>query len=184
MSKVALSGNVSGTGTFTLAAPNSNTDRTLTLPDEAGTVLTSASDITQKGVPAFSAYKNSTQSLTSSTWTKVTFQAEVFDTNSNFDTSTSRFQPSVAGYYQINCTGFLAVSPTVTYIQLYKNGSGFNVYSNLEGSSIAQVMLSINHLMYFNGSTDYIELFAYVNAGTAIVDSGSTWFQGVLVRAA
>jgi len=40
MSKVAISGNASGTGTFTIQAPNSNTDRVLTLPDEAGTVLT------------------------------------------------------------------------------------------------------------------------------------------------
>lgn len=46
MSKVAISGNASGTGVFTLAAPNSNIDRVLTLPDEAGTVLTTA------GVPA------------------------------------------------------------------------------------------------------------------------------------
>ena len=45
MSKVAISGNASGTGTFTIQAPNSNTDRVLSLPDEAGTVLTSASDI-------------------------------------------------------------------------------------------------------------------------------------------
>jgi hypothetical protein len=45
MSKVAISGNASGTGTFTIAAPNSNSDRTITLPDEAGTVLTSASSL-------------------------------------------------------------------------------------------------------------------------------------------
>ena len=45
MSKVSITGNASGTGTFTIAAPNSNTDRTLTLPDEAGTVLTSASSL-------------------------------------------------------------------------------------------------------------------------------------------
>ena len=43
MSKVAIKGNASGTGTFTLEAPNSNTDRTLVLPDEAGTVITSGS---------------------------------------------------------------------------------------------------------------------------------------------
>lgn len=36
MSKIALTGNASGTGTFSIAAPNSNTDRTLTLPDAAG----------------------------------------------------------------------------------------------------------------------------------------------------
>jgi hypothetical protein len=43
MSKVAITGNASGTGTLTIAAPNTNTDRTLTLPDEAGTIVTTAS---------------------------------------------------------------------------------------------------------------------------------------------
>jgi hypothetical protein len=41
MSKIALSGNASGTGTFTIASPNSNSDRTLTLPDAGGTVFVS-----------------------------------------------------------------------------------------------------------------------------------------------
>jgi len=49
MSKVKIEGNASGTGTFTIAAPNSNTDRTLTLPDEAGTVLTSGGAIDVDG---------------------------------------------------------------------------------------------------------------------------------------
>jgi hypothetical protein len=42
MSKVAIIGNASGTGVFTVASPNSNVDRVLTLPDETGTVLTTA----------------------------------------------------------------------------------------------------------------------------------------------
>ena len=42
MSKLAFSGNENGSGIFTIAAPNSNTDRTITLPDHAGTVLASA----------------------------------------------------------------------------------------------------------------------------------------------
>ena len=40
MSKVVIQGNASGTGNFTIAAPNSNTDRTLTLPDVTGNVVT------------------------------------------------------------------------------------------------------------------------------------------------
>jgi hypothetical protein len=36
MSKVAITGNASGTGTFTIASPDSNSDRTLTLPDGSG----------------------------------------------------------------------------------------------------------------------------------------------------
>lgn len=46
MSQVKIQGNASGTGVFTVAAPNSNTDRTLTLPDTTGTVLNDQSDIT------------------------------------------------------------------------------------------------------------------------------------------
>ena len=38
MSKVTIAGDVNGTGVFTIAAPNGNTNRTLTLPDEAGTM--------------------------------------------------------------------------------------------------------------------------------------------------
>jgi hypothetical protein len=39
MSQVTLQGNVSGTGIFTIAAPNSNTNRTLNLPDAGGAVI-------------------------------------------------------------------------------------------------------------------------------------------------
>jgi len=42
MSKVSLTGNASGTGTLTVAAPNTNSDYTLTLPTETGTVATQA----------------------------------------------------------------------------------------------------------------------------------------------
>lgn len=49
MSKVQLQGNASGTGVFTIASPNSNTDRTLTLPNQTGTILTNASTV---GFPA------------------------------------------------------------------------------------------------------------------------------------
>jgi hypothetical protein len=45
MSRIAVQGNASGSGTFTLAAPNSNSDRTLTLPDSTGTVLNDQSNI-------------------------------------------------------------------------------------------------------------------------------------------
>ena len=46
MSKIAIKSAAIGSGTFTLESPATNTDRTLMLPDEAGTILTTA------GVPA------------------------------------------------------------------------------------------------------------------------------------
>ena len=38
MSRIALNANASGSGVFTIESPNSDTDRTLNLPDKAGTV--------------------------------------------------------------------------------------------------------------------------------------------------
>lgn len=45
MSKITLSSNASGTGTLTIASPNTSTDRTLTLPDATGTVQVSGNPI-------------------------------------------------------------------------------------------------------------------------------------------
>ena len=45
MSKITLTPHASGTGTLNIAAPNTNSTRTLTLPDETGTILTSASSL-------------------------------------------------------------------------------------------------------------------------------------------
>ncbi len=39
MSKLKAQGNTSGTGVFTLQTPNSDTDRTITLPDSTGTLV-------------------------------------------------------------------------------------------------------------------------------------------------
>ena len=69
MSSIKLESNASGTGIFTIASPNSNTNRTLTLPDNTGTILTSA---TTTGFPAGSvlqvvSVKYSTQATIAST---------------------------------------------------------------------------------------------------------------------
>jgi len=68
-------------------------------------------------MPAFLVYPSaSSTNLTSSTWTKIVFNTEVFDTNNNFDSTTNyRFTPTVAGYYQIN-------------LQVYCSSSGNNAY--------------------------------------------------------
>jgi len=41
MSRIAFNGNALGTGTVTIASPNTNSDRTVTLPDETGTIVLS-----------------------------------------------------------------------------------------------------------------------------------------------
>jgi hypothetical protein len=46
MAKVKIQGHASGTGILTVTAPNTSTDRTITLPDETGTLLASEGAVT------------------------------------------------------------------------------------------------------------------------------------------
>jgi hypothetical protein len=182
MSKVAITGNASGTGTFTLAAPNSNSDRTLTLPDNTGTIITTASTFAGTG-PAFSAYLQNNQSISNNTFTKVQISTEVFDTNNNF--ASNRFTPTVAGYYQFN--GAINADPssatTRIFASFYKNGS---IYLQGADSTFNRGAATISRLIYLNGSGDYVELYAYITGTSPSLLAGETYttFDGAMVRAA
>ena len=180
MSLLAVQGGATGTGTVTLLAPVTNTDRTITLPDATGTVLTTATAGVPVNGPAFSAYQSSAQTLSGSTATKITFTTEEFDTNSNFASST--FTPTVAGYYQVNASVAVGVSYTTGRTMLYKNGAEYK-RGNTVQSDGGQFIVSA--LVYCNGSTDYIEVYGFLVTGQALVPTAyETYFQASMVRAA
>ena len=185
MSLIKLQGNPSGSGAFTIAAPSSNTDRTLTLPDNTGTVLTSAStSVLPKGGPAFSAYMGSNQTVTQSSFTKLQYNTEEFDTASCYDTSTYRFTPNVAGYYQVTALARLtATSQTFNQIAVYKNGT--QVREGHVSEASGSYVIGITSVVYLNGSTDYIEIYGQTTGGAPTFGSSTTqsYFQAVLVRA-
>ena len=140
---------------------------------------------TQVGVPAFSAYQSSAQSVSSGTWTKITFTTVDFDTNSNYSTANSRFTPTVAGYYQV--TGRIRPNSTngEAEIGIYKNGSAWFHGSNVNVSSGNQWGVLGTGLLYMNGSTDYVEIYLYItNSATVSTSRQNTYFQGCLVRSA
>jgi len=130
--------------------------------------------------PAFIAYANTTTSLTSGVYTKITFNIEEYDTNSNF--ASSRFTPTVAGYYQISGGVGVGASATSVYAIVYKNGSAYNG----QYTSATTLQASVSTLVYLNGSTDYVELYA--NFGSTqnnyVGDRTQTYFQGFLARSA
>jgi hypothetical protein len=172
MSQVAISGNASGTGTLTIAAPNTNSNFTLTLPQTTATLGIDG--------PAFSVYSNADQTTTSSVWTKITFQVEEYDTNNNF--GSSRFTPTVAGYYQINGSYYSNGGPSRCAIGIYKNGSSYKVADTVATT----YAMFISSLVYLNGSTDYVEIYMNnITGGTGVLaDSTRTYFSGAMIRAA
>jgi len=179
MSSVVISGDTSGS--ITLSAPAVSGTNTATLPAATGTVMVSGN------MPAFSANANTTQAISQNAWTKVNYGNEVFDTNNNF--ASSRFTPTVAGYYQINATVNFGggTYPVDSRCAIYKNGSVFANGSAFITTLTANGGLqSVNYLAYMNGSTDYLEIYAYTgSSGTTLYgDSTNTLFNGCMVRSA
>ncbi len=159
----------------------SGTGNLVTVPSVTGTAMVSGN------MPAFRAYLSATQSVTSSTNTKVAIDTEFFDTANCFNTSTNRYTPNVAGYYQV--TGQLEVDgtgKTRTFCQIYKNGAIY-AWSN-DGVSTNPYMSIVTALVYLNGTTDYVELYGWVNGTSTTFYSAGTGttsnFQAVLVRGA
>jgi hypothetical protein len=129
--------------------------------------------------PAFRAYQNTNQTINANTFTKINFQAENFDTDGCF--ASNRFTPTTAGKYYFHWTLDLN-SISVRDIYFYKNG--VNVGGLFFNSPQAHCAMN-NSLFYdMNGSTDYMEVYAYINASTTI-QSGSeySYFEGFGVRA-
>lgn len=103
---------------------------------------------------------------TQNAWNKVTFDSEEFDVGPCFDLVNDRFQPTKAGYYQIN----FHVLPNAIFrclSGLRKNGS--EIRWGLQGAGGANYLArsSLNTIVHMNGSTDYIEAYFYCEAGFA-----------------
>jgi hypothetical protein len=150
----------------------------VTVPAVAGTMMVSGN------MPAFSAYQSVAQTLTLNTNTKIQFQTKEFDTANAFDNATNyRFQPTVAGYYQVS--GGIRVSATRCgiYVAIWKNGSEFKDVGYDASSGAAQSAGSA--LVFLNGSTDYVEFYGNISATQALsYQASATYFQACLVRGA
>lgn len=132
------------------------------------------------GGPVFRAGSGTSFSVAHDTQTKATFGSAVFDTSSSF--SSNRYTPNVAGYYQVNA-GIQYEGPSLStnyaVISLYKNG---NVYTEGEAAVLIQYgSLSVSDVVYFNGTTDYIEIFMAHKQGAA-QDMRGKYFSACWLR--
>jgi len=173
MAKVKIQGHASGTGILTVTAPNTSTDRTITLPD---------ADVTlEVNRPFFRAYMSDHQAIATATTTLVAFDEEIDttvagtggDPDSTYNTSTYQWTPAVAGFYFIGWTLYVpsiddGESVTVT---LYKNGGNFG-YDNTHGGQIWNQDYSSGYPGSITGccvvpldNNDYVSLHLLHNEG-------------------
>ncbi len=150
--------------------------------------MTQAVSLAQLGNgPAFSVYSTAAQAVPAATNTKVQLNVKEFDTNNNFDNTTNyRFQPTVAGYYQIN--GQVEVQSQAAgemVVMLWKNGAVYRYGTDVNASNTYAGVIST--LVFLNGSTDYVELYVWNATAKNLYNNASVrsnYMNGYLARGA
>ena len=149
------------------------TDDTILIHDTSASALKKmtranfVSGIGGANTPAFEAYLSSTQVIPNVTVTKINIDTERFDTANAYDNSTNyRFTPQTAGKYfvyahlnlQTNGKKIANAIPSI-----HKNGSNYTQSaSNYADDTTSTVAIGITNIITMNGSSDYLEVHAYM----------------------
>jgi len=159
-----------GSGTITIGASGEKVD-----------LGTGVSGGTLTNTPAFRVYKNANQSIANSTFTKVTFQVEDYDTDNAFASDKFTVPSGKAGKYAFQYGGWFggAVDNKVIAFRLYKNGSALN-------RTYTQSTISTGHVPVVNGVSsldlavgDYVELYIIQDTGSSQdLNAAYTRFEG------
>jgi hypothetical protein len=129
-------------------------------------------------MPAFAVYADATQAIIKNTPTKIIFDTVEFDVTGAFDLENSRFQPDVAGYYEVNCGCGMNAGSVQTYTSIFKNGTELRRSTT---TTVANARLST--LVYLDGVDDYIEGFVFsANNFSTVTGEVLTSFSGALVQ--
>ena len=132
--------------------------------------------------PAFMAKPSGNISISNDTVTKLLFATEDFDTDSDY--ASSRFTPTTAGKYQVS--GAVQWNTDTNYnglnqgrLFVYKNGS--QIFRNDIDPRVDNNKQPISDFNYINvavdmnGSSDYLELYGYVNVNTGVGANPDFW---------
>jgi len=206
MSKITFEPNASGTGVFTIASPNSNTDTTLTLPDASGTLLTSGSQLGVAGIdssatgtaitidssnrvlmpnqPAFRA--NMFQPITASG--TIIYTQAMHNIGSHYNTSNGKFTAPVDGVYQFDFNVLMSAGSSTSYLRVvFKiNGNTSTTYSDSLTGGAAGAFTNYNYhaiqlsQSFYLAANDTVEVHNDSPGGTYTAGSFGS-FSGYLV---
>jgi hypothetical protein len=136
LSKIALAGAVSGTATFTIESPATSTNRTLTLPDNTGTI------ITQNSTPAFASTIGVGGATAAASGAGITFpatQSASSDANTLDDYEQGTFTPTAVGGTTAGTTTYTAQVGHYTKIGRQVTVTIYVQYSAMTGTGSLRI---------------------------------------------
>ena len=129
----------------------------------------------------FSAYRNS--ALTTGTSNAaIVYDTEVFDTNSNFDTTTGRYTAPVDGYYFFSAGAIVNHGSDLMYMGFYRNGTEHKRFKEIPVTVSGNNTNSGSALIYLTAG-QYVDVRYNSNANRNFVvgNQAYTWFSGFLI---
>lgn len=146
------------------------------------------SGVVGKG-PAFAATAAANQVLNVGVWTKLAFNTETFDTNSNYAPASARFTPTVPGYYQVSCSAKIdeigsGVGSYGANLSIDKPAAVSVAVGMAVGDDLYKTGFSASGLCYMNGTTDYLEAWVQTLGASGALAILGINFSASLVRAA
>ena len=166
---------LSGAGTITASAANlaasGSGGVTGTLPiANGGTAATTLAAAGLSNTPAFFVHKNAVQSISNTTWSLVSFQTELLDTDTDFNTTTFQFLPTTAGWYFLfaGIAWNTATDIDATYIAINKNRHDGTGGTSAFVPNTNYNTLKTSVLFEANGSSDYFNVSTYQASGGSI----------------
>jgi hypothetical protein len=156
------------------------TDDVLLCYDTSATALRKITFANFGNAPAFLARNNgsTSQAISTGTWTEITvFNTEEVDTNSAYNTTTSRFTPQVAGKYIFFANVYYTTLPSGgLFLGISKNG-------NITGNANTDYLFASANIygplgaciLDLNGTTDYVSVFTLHSFGSSRNIGGGTY---------
>ena len=159
---------------------------TITIP--SGATLTNNGTATgfASSTPAFLATRDSNQSISANTTTKIQYDDESFDTDNTYDNSSNyRFTPGVSGKYVIGASAGVDTQSDHNHlsVEIRKNGTAIQrIYHNTGGGTIYDVSNAFAVVATADGVDDYFEMYVKINwdgsSTGKLLDEQNTQFIG------
>lgn len=173
-------------GTMKLARGNAGATTQDIMTVDADGKVTFPQTPTAEGIRGFFQAKTAAdQSLTSGTLTHVSL-TEMYDQDGWVSSPSGlRYTPQIAGYYQFVANLWMSASANITEHSafFYKNGVNTYLGAQLREALGSGKIVSISAVIYLNGTTDYVELFAAVTGTSPQLLAAATYFSGSLLKA-